>query len=376
MKSKILIASFCTLFFICGCKTFQTSYFGVEDRAVFTPKEFAHTVETVNNAKKETDSDFQKKRIETAMAQGKSASEIYWACHDDIAKAVLAQACISAYQAEMFHPQPPPPAAASADATIMPPDTPDSLTPDQPFAGIRALPPALKLNSVGFDFNSAKLKDNEKKRLDKIAPVMASHTQYEIAGHTDSLGSDSYNQTLSEKRAETVRRYLSSKGISTKKMICTGYSESCPVATNSTEAGRAQNRRVEIRVLPPLFPELAESDISDLPSGTTIEIVNFSFGSNRLLPVYKPLLNRVSTILSHNPKTRIEIAGFADNIGPARINLRISKKRAKVVYDYLVARGIEKSRLRVTGYGEKFPLVNNDTAKNRSLNRRVEIRIQ
>ncbi|NOY70425.1 MAG: OmpA family protein [Deltaproteobacteria bacterium] len=374
MKAKILIAALCLLFSITGCKTFQTAYFGVEDKAVYTPPEFAQTVETVEKAKKDAFVHYQKQKIQSAMAQGKSASDIYWACHDVTAKAVLAQARKSAYQSEMFHPQPPPPTANSAYSTIPPPETPDSLRPDAPFAGIKALPPELKLGSVGFDFNSAGLKENELPALDKKAPIMIAHTLYEIAGHTDALGKDSYNQKLSEKRAANVKKYLTSKGVPEKKMVSTGYGEASPVATNSTEAGQAKNRRAEIRVLPPLFPNQTLTDPGALPAGTTIELVNFSFGSNRLLPVYEPVLDRVAKLLTKNPGANMEIAGFADNTGPARINRSISKKRAKIVFKYLASKGVKKSRLRITGYGEKYPLVNNDTAKNRSLNRRVEIR--
>jgi OmpA-OmpF porin, OOP family len=71
----------------------------------------------------------------------------------------------------------------------------------------------------------------------------------EIAGHTDSKGSNAYNQRLSDDRAGSVKTYLISQGVSPAQLVSRGYGEEQPVATNDTDAGRAQNRRVEFRVL-------------------------------------------------------------------------------------------------------------------------------
>ena len=75
-------------------------------------------------------------------------------------------------------------------------------------------------------------------------------TVVEVAGHTDSTGSDSYNQALSERRAASVSRYLQSQGIDSRRMITIGLGESMPVADNTTNAGRQANRRVEITMVP------------------------------------------------------------------------------------------------------------------------------
>ena len=69
-----------------------------------------------------------------------------------------------------------------------------------------------------------------------------------VAGHTDDRGSDSYNQLLSQRRAEAVRRYLVDKGV-TNVLTVRGYGESDPIADNGIEAGRAENRRVVLRIL-------------------------------------------------------------------------------------------------------------------------------
>jgi outer membrane protein OmpA-like peptidoglycan-associated protein len=75
-------------------------------------------------------------------------------------------------------------------------------------------------------------------------------TVVEVAGHTDSTGSDAYNQSLSERRASSVAAYLQSQGLDSQRLITIGLGESMPVADNSTQAGRQANRRVEITLVP------------------------------------------------------------------------------------------------------------------------------
>jgi outer membrane protein OmpA-like peptidoglycan-associated protein len=88
--------------------------------------------------------------------------------------------------------------------------------------------------------------------LNSVAKVLTEFdkTVIEVAGHTDSTGSDSYNQALSERRASSVARYLQSQDVSPQRMITIGLGESMPVADNSTPEGRQANRRVEITMVP------------------------------------------------------------------------------------------------------------------------------
>ena len=128
------------------------------------------------------------------------------------------------------------------------PNTPTGLEVD--VSGC-ALPQVLALDGVNFEFNSARLDANSKRILDAIVEQVKGYTEamdVEIAGHTDSLGSETYNQGLSEKRAESVRAYLSSTGIDGSRLSAVGYGESDPVADNETEEGRELNRRVELRL--------------------------------------------------------------------------------------------------------------------------------
>lgn len=105
---------------------------------------------------------------------------------------------------------------------------------------------------VTFAFNSADLNSQFYPVLDRVASTLGEYnkTVIEVAGHTDSVGSDTYNQQLSERRANSVAAYLSSRGVDRSRVVTIGAGEGHPVATNDTEAGRAQNRRVEITIVP------------------------------------------------------------------------------------------------------------------------------
>jgi outer membrane protein OmpA-like peptidoglycan-associated protein len=105
---------------------------------------------------------------------------------------------------------------------------------------------------VTFDVGSYTLRPQFRTTLDGIAQSM---TQYpnsliDVYGHTDSTGSDAYNQTLSENRASTVANYLATRGVSASRIRSQGYGETMPVADNMSEEGRRKNRRVEIKIVP------------------------------------------------------------------------------------------------------------------------------
>jgi OOP family OmpA-OmpF porin len=102
-----------------------------------------------------------------------------------------------------------------------------------------------------FDFNKSVLKADGKAKLDDLAgKVKAINLEVIIAvGHTDSAGSDAYNQKLSVKRADAVKAYLITKGIEKNRVYTEGKGEKQPVADNKTDAGRSKNRRVEIEVV-------------------------------------------------------------------------------------------------------------------------------
>jgi outer membrane protein OmpA-like peptidoglycan-associated protein len=106
--------------------------------------------------------------------------------------------------------------------------------------------------NITFATNSADLNANFFEVLNSVSLVVNEYNQtvIEVAGHTDSTGSDSYNQELSERRAAAVASYLGTRNVRTDRIITVGQGESSPVATNDTDLGRQQNRRVELTLVP------------------------------------------------------------------------------------------------------------------------------
>ncbi|VBB45746.1 OmpA/MotB domain protein [uncultured Paludibacter sp.] len=107
------------------------------------------------------------------------------------------------------------------------------------------------LQGIQFDVNKATIKPISYDILDKVVKVMNDNPAYnlEINGHTDSQGSDEYNQKLSEERAASVKQYLVDKGIDAARLTTQGFGETQPVASNKTSTGRFLNRRVEFKIL-------------------------------------------------------------------------------------------------------------------------------
>jgi outer membrane protein OmpA-like peptidoglycan-associated protein len=103
--------------------------------------------------------------------------------------------------------------------------------------------------NVFFEFNSDRIQPRYHPDLDKLGQAIAQHPDYRlrIEGHTDNIGSDTYNQVLSERRAESVQRYLVQKfAIAPERLTVKGYGKNNPIADNYTPEGRDKNRRIEV----------------------------------------------------------------------------------------------------------------------------------
>ncbi len=107
-------------------------------------------------------------------------------------------------------------------------------------------------SGITFAYNEAAVQPQFRPTLNQVAQVLSQYNQtyIDVYGHTDSSGSDDYNLGLSERRASAVANYLASQGVQQARIGTRGFGESQPVASNDTEQGRAENRRVEIKIVP------------------------------------------------------------------------------------------------------------------------------
>jgi outer membrane protein OmpA-like peptidoglycan-associated protein len=108
-----------------------------------------------------------------------------------------------------------------------------------------------RLDNVLFEFAKADLRKDDKPNLDRLVSLLKDRPEIriEVQGHTDNTGADARNQELSEERASSVVKYLIEKGIPAERLSSKGFGATKPIASNATESGRAQNRRVEIKII-------------------------------------------------------------------------------------------------------------------------------
>ena len=104
---------------------------------------------------------------------------------------------------------------------------------------------------VHFASNSAEIQERDKEKLDRLYESLSNNslTQIELASHTDSIGSDESNMRLSQRRSDSVKKYLVEKGIDENRIVAKGYGEKEPRESNKSPEGRAKNRRTEVRTV-------------------------------------------------------------------------------------------------------------------------------
>ena len=253
-------------------------------------------------------------------------------------------------------------------------------------------------------------------RFDILKGFLSSIT---ISGHTDSRGSHAYNDSLSLKRAETVRTLLGSRGIPDSLFgMVRGYGKRQPLNDNRDAQKQAQNRRVEIVFSTRLAPigeavrpaggmvrltDSAETIPAD--SATTVPIltlrealkdttttsqqnivlrdVNFYGGRHMPLPLSYLELDELVKVMKTHPGMKIEIQGHvccvADDLDGEDFDTRstdLSVKRALFVYKYLILKGVKADRMTYKGYGASRKLYPEErTALEQALNRRVEVKV-
>jgi OOP family OmpA-OmpF porin len=129
------------------------------------------------------------------------------------------------------------------------PHTPQGMRVDEHGCAIKAA--VVVLHDINFEFNKARLTATARQSLDNVAAGLKGQPsmKLEVDGHTDSIGSSAYNLKLSRERAASARSYLIEQGITASRLKSEGFGKSKPIASNKTDEGRAENRRVEFKVL-------------------------------------------------------------------------------------------------------------------------------
>lgn len=238
MKQKwILMVLGCVLLFImAGCA--PTSHFGVPNQALTSPDAFGETEAVIASAERSEGARYCPEKIARAKELGKQAAQTYWACNYKEAMALLAEARKLAKEAESCGPR----------AAVTPTPSPPPPPPPPPLPTARQ---PISFHSVHFDFDKSNLRPEAKVELDRAVTIMQNNPDVviELQGSTDSVGTPAYNKALGDRRAKAVFDYLKSKGINPNRLNEMSLGETKPVATNATDAGRAQNRRVDFVIL-------------------------------------------------------------------------------------------------------------------------------
>lgn len=256
-----------------------------------------------------------------------------------------------------------------------------------------------KAFTVLFGFNKYDLTAATRARLDSFLrseKQVLSALTIELDGHCDSIGSDKYNNKLSEKRAMSVKQYLLKNGIPPAGIVNTGsHGRLVPLNENKTGEERQLNRRVEIRIARVSNTKLSATDesmslmekIADTATkaGTTIILKNINFfgGSPFPLPESFDTMDELLQTMKVNYNLVIEIRGHICCVaGPEDSEYRntgngLSEERARTVYAHLIGYGIEASRVSYKGFGHSLPIYAypEKNEEERTANRRVEIKI-
>lgn len=226
---------------------------------------------------------------------------------------------------------------------------------------------------VQFKTGSYKLSPEFYSSLKDLAKFLqqAQDTLIIIEGHTDNIGTKSYNLALSKKRADAITEALiSTFKINPNRIKTFGYGQEKPIAPNETETGRMINRRVSGEIVAP-FKHIGNYTLT----------IPFKRNRYQIKPIHDPVIQNLLSVLKdvvlpHNEDILIVIEGHTDSSGSEKYNLALSLKRANSVADIINTQlPILKDKIKTLGYGQTFPIATNTTRDGREKNRRVNTTI-
>jgi outer membrane protein OmpA-like peptidoglycan-associated protein len=268
-------------------------------------------------------------------------------------------------------------AACAAQPKPLDPITGKAVASEVKPAGPSSLPPIAGHERVHFEPNTVGLSATAADVLDTVVQRLNADPalDLQISGHTDPSEVDANNTGpagLSHSRANAARSYLIAHGIADRRLVIRAVGTTEPRDTNATEVGRSANRRVELeRVTIKVSPFGGRVVVTD----TDVEIldaVSFEPAKDIITPTSVPVLDAVAATLHGNPSILlVEVQSHTDERGDDAFNLRLTDARAHAVMTYLVAKGIDPTRLVAQGYGETQPIDASHNEAAWAKNRRV-----
>jgi OOP family OmpA-OmpF porin len=225
---------------------------------------------------------------------------------------------------------------------------------------------------IEFDINKADIRPQYHDEVAKVGDFMKKYptTTAVIEGYADEVGSNDFNQQLSQRRAESVVKTLvDSFGIDPTRLSAKGFGESRPISSNASDAGRQKNRRIDAII----DCALDVKELAPPPERLCMTLqVEFDTDSAEIQSRNYDEVNKVGEYMKKYPTTTAIIEGHTDNSGGLEYNMKLSQQRAENVVNYLAEKfGIEHSRLTAKGYGATRRIAYNDTPEGKQKNRRI-----
>ncbi len=228
---------------------------------------------------------------------------------------------------------------------------------------------------VNFDLDAFALETLQKAKMDSVFAVLPFTVLkgVEVYGHTDSLASQEYNRILSKRRVQSILAYMVYNGLDPMKIKADYYGEEKPRYQNSADE-RFRNRRCEIYfIIDPTRIPAPDQKLTDLEfkTGDKIRIPNLNFVGNQPIPVQQSFgpLQELLQVMQKFPEMKVQLQGHVC----CGNDQQLSVERAKMVYEFLAANGVDPNRMSYQGFSNTQPLFKEISDKEKALNRRVEV---